>query len=101
MPGRGGFDDARAVHRKPLMQFAETTEGQHWIFVGALDAPGGDGFVAALVVKAESAGRHRVVYRDDCVACGYRWPTAHEAITYALARGREVARRRSRETPRS
>lgn len=79
------------------MQFAESFEHDHRIFVGALEAPGGDGYIAALVVKQDSAGRRQVIYRDDSVACGYRWPTPQEAITYALARGREVVKKRSRE----
>jgi hypothetical protein len=83
------------------MQFAESTEGQHRIFVGALEAPGGEGYIAALVIKKECAepGPRQVVYRDDSVACGYRWPTPQEAITYAMARGRELVKKRSALAP--
>ncbi len=79
------------------MQFAESIEGEHRIFVGALEAPGGDGYTAALVVKQQGAVEaHRaVVYRDDSVACGYRWPSPEEALSYALMRGRELVRKRN------
>lgn len=81
------------------MQFAESVEGDHRIFVGALEAPGGDGYTAALVVKRQGPdeARRPVVYRDDSVACGYRWPSADEALAYALMRGREMVRKRLRE----
>ena len=84
------------------MQFAETNEGDYRIYAGALEAPAGDGYIAALVVKhrAGSTSGHAAeapIYRDDSVACGYRWPSPAEAITYALARGREVVRRQARD----
>ncbi len=83
------------------MQFAESIESDHRIFVGALEAPGGDGYTAALVVKQDGAdaARRPVVYRDDSVACGYRWPSPEEALAYALTRGRELVRKRIREAP--
>jgi hypothetical protein len=79
------------------MQFAESTEGEYRIFVGALEAPGGDGYTAALVVKHHPLGvpASQPAYRDDSVACGYRWPTPAEALSYALSRGREVVRRKT------
>ena len=84
------------------MQFAEVNEGDYRIYAGALEAPAGDGYIAALVVKrhASSTSGHAAaapIYRDDSVACGYRWPSPAEAITYALARGREVVRRQARD----
>lgn len=84
------------------MQFAEVNEGDYRIYAGALEAPAGDGYIAALVVKhhAGSTTGHAAtapIYRDDSVACGYRWPSPTEAITYALARGREVVRRQARD----
>lgn len=85
------------------MQFAESIEGEYRIYVGALEAPGGAGYIAALVVK-HRLGEHlagHASYRDDSVACGYRWPSPDEAITYAMARGREFVRRRSVEIERS
>ena len=84
------------------MQFAESNEGDYRIYVGALEASGGGGYIAALVVRyrgdgAADLGAAPPAYRDDSVACGYRWPSPGEAISYAMARGREVVRRRTRE----
>ena len=79
------------------MQFAEDTEGEWRIFVGALEAAGGDGYIAALVVRhaKDSEGTRADAYRDDSLACGYRWATPGEAITYAMGRGRDMARKRT------
>lgn len=80
------------------MQFDECLEGEYRIFVGALDAPGGQGYTAAVVVNRLAAGgdgAERVAWRDDSIACGYRWPTAQEAIAYAMTQAREMVRRRS------
>ena len=78
------------------MQFAEGTEGSWRIYVGALEAPGGDGYIAALVVRhaLDSEGTRKDAYRDDSLAFGYLWATPGEAITYAMGRGRDLARKR-------
>jgi hypothetical protein len=81
------------------MQFHETREGDYRIFVGALEAPKGDGYIAALVVSrehGEALPRPKEAFRDDSLACGYRWTSPDEAIHYALNRGRELIRTRSR-----
>ena len=81
------------------MRFQETHEGDYRIFVGAVEAPKGDGYIAALIVdrvRGEAAGRRREAFRDDSLACGYRWPSPDEAIHYALNRGREMVRSRSK-----
>ena len=83
------------------MQFDECQEGDYRIFVGALEAPKGDGYIAALVVnrvqgvQAVSVARPREAFRDDSLACGYRWPSAEQAIQYAMNRARELIRTRS------
>jgi hypothetical protein len=102
------------------MQFDECFEGEYRIYVGALDAPRGEGFIAAVVVSrllgdavaaggepgaashgAPHAGRPlgarrvREVWRDDSLACGYRWPTAEAALHYAKNRAREMVRKAS------
>lgn len=80
------------------MRFNETHEGDYRIFVGALEAPTGDGYIAALVVnrvRGVSDQRAAQAYRDDSLACGYRWPSADQALHYALNRGREMIRSRS------
>ena len=87
------------------MQFDECFEGEYRIFVGALDAPRGDGFIAAVVVSRvvghgsdeERPGTRlaREVWRDDSLACGYRWPTPDAALHYAKNRAREMVRKAS------
>jgi hypothetical protein len=79
------------------MRFDETHEGDYRIFVGAVEAPRGDGYIAALVVsrvRGEVKGS-REAFRDDSLACGYRWRSADEAIHYAMNRARELIRSRS------
>lgn len=104
------------------MQFDECFEGEYRIFVGALDAPRGQGFIAAVVVsrvlgegpgagsddaregthrgalvasRAPRRARTREVWRDDSLACGYRWPTPEAALHYAKNRAREMVRKAS------
>jgi len=107
------------------MQFDECFEGPYRIFVGALDAPRGEGFIAAVVVSrlmadeeafpgpgattaprvapalhaahgvAPGTSRVREVWRDDSLACGYRWPTPEAALHYAKNRAREMVRKAS------
>jgi hypothetical protein len=80
------------------MRFDECHEGEYRIYVGALDAPRGEGYIAALIVNRVHAapGRQREAFRDDSLACGYRWRSAEEAISYAMNRARELIRTRSR-----
>ncbi len=78
------------------MQFREAREGDYRIFVGACEAPKGDGYTAALVVdRIGGERRGRLAFRDETLACGYRWPTPDEAMHYALNRAREMIRSRS------
>jgi hypothetical protein len=79
------------------MKFEECLEGDYRIFVGAVESARGDGWIAAVVVNRVSGAegrRQREAWRDDSLACGYRWPSPHAAIHYALARAREVVRSR-------
>jgi hypothetical protein len=81
------------------MRFNECHEGDYRIFVGAVEAPQGEGYIAALIVnrvRGEVSGKHREAFRDDSLACGYRWRSADEAIQYAMNRARELIRSRSR-----
>ena len=79
------------------MQFNECHEGDYRIFVGALEAPRGDGYIAALIVNRVRGGqgKHPEAFRDDSLACGYRWRSAEEALHYAMNRARELIRSRS------
>jgi len=79
------------------MRFTEGREGDYRIYAGALEAPGGQGYTAALVLSRVGGepGRPGEAFRDDHLACGYRWPTADEALHYAMNRARELVRSRS------
>lgn len=78
------------------MRFDEGQEGDYRIYVGAVEAPRGEGYIAALIVNRVRGlqGRHPEAYRDDSLACGYRWPSAEEAMQYAMTRARELIRSR-------
>jgi hypothetical protein len=80
------------------MRFDESHEGDYRIFVGALESPCGSGYTAALIVNRVrgTKGPHNEAFRDDSLACGYRWRSADEAIQYAMNRARELIRSRSR-----
>jgi len=79
------------------MQFDERTVGDYRIFAGALEAPIGDGYIAATIVHRVQGvpNTPREAYRDESVACGHRWPSADAAIAYAINRAAEVIRQRS------
>lgn len=73
------------------MQFNERVDGEYRIYAGALDAPRGDGFIAAVVVsRMLGAGvKSREVFRDESLACGHRWKSADEALMFAMCKARE------------
>ncbi len=74
------------------MKFKEAREGEYRIYVGAMDAPHGTGYIAAVVVhRGEGPQRHQV-FRDDSLACGYRWPSPDEALQYAMTRALKLVR---------
>jgi hypothetical protein len=75
--------------------FDERSEGDYRIYAGALEAPRGQGYIAAVVVsRVRGTGQPpREAYRDDSLACGYRWQSSDEALSYALNRARDVIRR--------
>ena len=77
------------------MIFDERNEGDYRIYAGALEAPRGQGYIAAVVVnRVRGDGpTPREAYRDDSLACGYRWLSADEALSYALNKGRELIQR--------
>jgi hypothetical protein len=80
------------------MRFDECLEGDYRIFVGAMEAPGGAGYTATLVVERmrhaqdAMAGAKAEAFRDESLAFGYRWPTADAAMSYAMARARDMVR---------
>jgi hypothetical protein len=75
--------------------FDELSEGDYRIYAGALEAPRGQGYIAAVVVnRVRGVGDSpREAYRDDSLACGHRWLSPHEALSYALKKAREVIHR--------
>ena len=79
------------------MQFDERTVGDYRIFAGALEAPLGDGYIAAMIVQRVQGAPNtpREAYRDESVACGHRWASADAAIAYAMQRAADVIRQRS------
>ncbi len=79
------------------MQFDERYLGDYRIYAGALDAPRGDGYIAALIVQRVQGvpNTPREAYRDESLACGHRWESADAAIKYAIQRAAEVIRQRS------
>jgi len=76
------------------MHFQETTEGDYRIFAGAIEAPARSGYFAALVVNRTAPHGPLEAFRDTLLAAGYRWPSAEEALRYAVHRGQEIVRRR-------
>jgi hypothetical protein len=76
------------------MHFDETDEGDYRIYAGALEAPSGDGYIAAVVVnRLPDEGRpQREAFRDTSLSGGHRWCSARDAVSYAVARAREVIR---------
>ena len=77
------------------MRFDECTLGGYRVFTGALESPLGDGYIAALFILHSRAtpGAPREVFRDESLACGYRWESAEAALAYAMNKSREVIRR--------
>ncbi len=79
------------------MHFEESTEGNFRIYAGALEAPRGDGYLAAVVVRRmdrPDGGTGREAWRDESLACGHRWQCPTEALSYALVAARKVIRTR-------
>lgn len=80
--------------KQPVI-FDERSEGDYRIYAGALEAPRGQGYIAAVVVnRVRGIGdAPREAYRDDSLACGHRWLSPAEALHYALNKARDVIQR--------
>jgi hypothetical protein len=84
------------------MQLREVDEAGYRIYLGALESPRGDGFTAAVAVQCLGADAGAPPpFRDDRLACGHRWPTAEEALAFALRRGRAWVRAQGGRCPRA
>lgn len=79
------------------MQFEEFSDGPYRVYAGALEAPGGGGYIAALVVKRidDDSPHGHEAFRDESLACGYQWKTARDALFYAMRRARQIIGRKS------
>ena len=70
--------------------------GDFRIHAGALGAAGDGGYVATVVVS-RMRGRGDgpcEVFRDESLACGYRWRCREDALRYAFERAHDVIHRR-------
>jgi hypothetical protein len=74
------------------MHFDELTDGPYRIYAGAREARQRDGYVAAVVVTrmASETQPVREAFRDESLACGHRWESPGDALSYALAQAREL-----------
>ena len=76
------------------MRSEERTEGAYRIYASAIKAPGGRGFVAAVVVKRidSSIGAAHEAFRHESLAGGHRWPSPEAARLMAVAMAQQVIR---------
>jgi hypothetical protein len=76
------------------MRSEQRTEGDYRIYASAIKAPGGKGFVAAVVVKRihDDDGNPREAFRHESLAGGHWWPSAEAARLMAMAMAQQVIR---------
>lgn len=76
------------------MRSEERTEGGYRIYASAIRAPGGKGFVAAVVVKRINGDTtaSREAFRHESLAGGHRWPSPEAARLMAVAMAQQVIR---------
>jgi len=76
------------------MHFDELNEGDYRIYAGAIEAPKGAGYVAAVVVNRLHGVQNgpREAWRDSALAGGHRWTSPDDALSYAMTRGKDVIR---------
>jgi hypothetical protein len=78
------------------VHFDERTEGDYRIYAGALEAPNGHGYIAALVItRLQGRESPREAYRDTALAGGHRWDSPQEALSYAMEQARAMIRSRT------
>lgn len=80
------------------MFFDERNEGDYRIYAGAIEAPVGQGYLAAVVVKrVRGASKHSTTeaFRDESLACGHRWMEPGGALAYAISKGLQLIRSES------
>jgi len=72
------------------MNLAEQLEGEFRIYAAAIDADGGSGFYAGVVVRpwrASSMAACRDTFRDERLEDGAVWSSAESALGFALQVG--------------
>jgi len=77
------------------MHFDERNEGDYRIYAGAIEAPSGDGYLAAVVVKrirGETTHTGAEAFRDESLACGHRWAEPEGALAYAITKALKLIR---------
>ena len=75
------------------MEFQDASHRHFRIYAGCMEHGARSGFLAAVVVcraSAESDVPPVEIFRDVSLCGGHRWLTSAEALSFALARGREV-----------
>jgi hypothetical protein len=82
------------VGRSDDMHFDEQDLGDYRIFAGALEAPQGRGYLAAMVVQRIQGleGGPREALREENMACGHRWSSPKEALAYAIKKAQVAIR---------
>src|SRR2546423_15168710 len=87
----------RSAGRSKSMHFDERNVGDYRIFAGALEAPKGDGYIAAMIVQRIQGvpGAPREALRDESLACGHRWEPASDALAHAITQAQDAIRNRS------
>ena len=76
------------------VHFDEITEGDYRIYAGALEAPRGDGYIAAVIVnRLRGPGQSpKEVYRDTSLSGGHRWDSPAAALAYAVNQAQTMIR---------
>lgn len=76
------------------MHFDEMEAGDFKIYTGALEAPS-LGYRASVVIsRVRGVTPPQEVYREENMAGGYIWPSAYEALRYAMSAGQRLLRER-------
>jgi len=76
------------------MEFKDAAQGHFRIYAGCMEHGAREGFLAAVVVCRASAGPEVPaveIFRDVSLCAGHRWLTSEEALSFAVARGGEIA----------
>jgi len=69
----------------------ELDVGAYCIYAGAMEAPRGAGYIAAVVVlRRGGPGKPREVYRNMSLDDGHRWSSSADALNYAITKGKQV-----------